>query len=102
MVIPTDGMSSKKPFNERLAEWILANAPASVILSRRLAITDQLRTGTALRQHLDTTTRRFDVLIELVEGDFSIFGQVLFVEHPASLPALFGQRSDASATILMR
>jgi len=30
VVVPTDGMSSKDPFGELSAAWILANAPAGV------------------------------------------------------------------------
>jgi nicotinamidase-related amidase len=37
VVVPTDGMSSKDPFGELSAAWILANAPASV--SRNVTLT---------------------------------------------------------------
>ncbi|MEX3980508.1 hypothetical protein AB4Y45_16195 [Paraburkholderia sp. EG287A] len=37
VVVPTDGMSSKDPFGELPAAWILANAPGSV--SRNVTLT---------------------------------------------------------------
>jgi nicotinamidase-related amidase len=37
VVVPTDGMSSKDPFGEVSAAWVLANAPAGV--SRKVTLT---------------------------------------------------------------
>jgi nicotinamidase-related amidase len=43
VVVPTDGMSSKDPFGELSAAWVLANAPASVSKNVTLSRSGMIR-----------------------------------------------------------
>ncbi|MDR5734000.1 isochorismatase family protein [Caballeronia sp. LZ025] len=43
VVVPTDGMSSKDPFGEVSAAWVLANAPAGVSTNVTLTRSDMIR-----------------------------------------------------------